>query len=60
MAAPRVITNRRQIQAIVKAYSRGDSLNTIAERYEVSASTIRNYLLEEGVTLRPKGGRKAI
>lgn len=59
MAAQRAITNRLQIQAIVKAYKKGDSLTILAERYEVSPSTIRSYLMEEGVTLRPKGRQKA-
>lgn len=58
MPAPRSITNKRSIQSIVSKYQKGTSLATIADQYDVAITTIRNYLLREGVELRKRGRRK--
>lgn len=60
MAAQRAITCQSSIDAIVRAYvDKGWSLARLAEKYGVAVTTIRNYLIEEGVELRPRGGRSA-
>ncbi len=58
MPAPRTITNTRSIQAIVSKYQKGTSLAEIADQYSVAVTTVRNYLLREGVELRKRGRRK--
>lgn len=40
---------------ILTAYANGTSLNDIAVVYGSSSNTVRNLLLDNGVTLRPKG-----
>lgn len=59
MAAQRAIQRQSSINAIVKAYKAGKSLADLAYRYGVAVTTIRNYLIAEGVELRPRGGRRA-
>ena len=58
MPAPRSITNKRSINSIVSKYQKGVSLATIADHYDVAITTIRNYLIREGVELRPRGRRR--
>lgn len=43
---------------IVSAYKNGTTLRELAELHEVSAGTVRNLLVEEGVTMRARGRRK--
>lgn len=61
MAAQRVIQDRRTIKTIVRRYTSKRepwSLAELAAEYEVSPTTIRNYLIEEGVELRSPGGQR--
>lgn len=55
MAAERAIKHPSTIKSIVKDYDAGKSLNQLAEKHQVSASTIRAYLLRQGVEMRPRG-----
>lgn len=57
MAAQRAITDRRTIARIVKAYQKGQSLAALSEEHGVSPSTIRSYLVDADVVLRPRGRR---
>ena len=41
---------------LAKEYGRGASMATLAARYCTSAGRVRLLLLEQGVTLRPRGG----
>jgi hypothetical protein len=58
MAAPRTITDKRTINKIVSHYRKGASLAVLADEHSVAITTIRNYLLREGVELRKRGRRK--
>jgi 2,4-dienoyl-CoA reductase-like NADH-dependent reductase (Old Yellow Enzyme family) len=57
MSAARAITTTRKIDSIVKAYGKGKSLAELAAAHGVAVTTIRNYLLEQGVTMRSRGAR---
>jgi len=57
MAAQRTITDKRTIKKIATQYRKGASLVVLAEAHSVAPTTIRNYLLREGVEL-PKRGRR--
>lgn len=57
MAAERAIKHHSTIKSIVKSYSSGMSLTQLAEKHNVSPSTVRAYLLREGVEMRPRGRR---
>ena len=59
MAATRVIRDRRTVQSIVRAYKRGASLAELADEHGCAVTAIRNYLLAEGVEMRPRGGRRS-
>jgi Helix-turn-helix domain len=41
---------------LVREYGKGASLSTLAARYGTSAGRVRLLLLEQGVTLRARGG----
>lgn len=58
MAAPRCFTSKRTIKSIVSQYRKGASLAFLADEHEVAITTIRNYLMREGVALRSRGRRK--
>lgn len=58
MAAQLVIRSSASVNRIVSMYKKGKSLAEIAQKYSVAVTTIRNYLIREGVTLRSRGGRK--
>ncbi len=54
---PTVDERTRRTAAMVTAYLAGDSTTDLARRYEISPTTVANYLRAAGVTLRPKGHR---
>lgn len=43
------------VTEIVEAYANGVSLKKIADLHSVSTGTVRNLLVAEGVTRRPRG-----
>jgi IS30 family transposase len=47
-----------QVRAAARLYADGWTLDRIAKRYHVAASTVREYLLADGVELRPRGRAK--
>jgi hypothetical protein len=47
---------KRDRASIVKGYKK-KSMAELAESYEVSIAVIRRVLIEEGVEIRPRGGR---
>lgn len=55
MAATRSLTDKQE-KAIAKAYGKGAASADLAADYGVHVSTIRNAVLRQGVTLRPRGG----
>lgn len=58
MAAQRKTTASVDKQ-IVKAYNRGDTVASIADKYGISAGTVRSVVVRLGGTLRPVGRPKA-
>ncbi|MBE1500944.1 DNA-binding transcriptional regulator LsrR (DeoR family) [Amycolatopsis lexingtonensis] len=44
-----------QVHEAVGLYANGWTLDRIAKRYHVVASTVREYLLADGIELRPRG-----
>lgn len=57
MAAPRKLTPAKEAK-VVEAYKRGDTLSAIAEKFDISAGTIRTVVRRAGVELRPVGRPK--
>ncbi len=45
-------------EQVSEAYSNGATLREIGDIHNVSAGTVRNCLIEQGVSLRPKGRRR--
>ena len=58
MAAQRTITDKRTIKKIATQYRKGTTLVELAVAHQVAPTTIRNYLIREGVELRKRGRRK--
>jgi citrate lyase alpha subunit len=58
MSAPRSISDPEVVDEIVAKYQGGASLAVLATEYGVAVTTIRNYLMREGVELRKRGRRK--
>jgi len=58
MSAPKAIHDHKVVDDIVSKYQAGASLATLSAEYKVAVTTIRNYLLREGVELRKRGRRK--
>ena len=50
------LTDERR-EAIVAAYSAGESLPKLAERYKTDHRAVRRMLIGRGVIIRPRGGR---
>lgn len=48
----------QEAEYIVAGYLQGQALRYLAEIYNTSAGSIRTLLIEEGVTLRPRGRQK--
>ncbi|MEV5719362.1 helix-turn-helix domain-containing protein [Amycolatopsis mediterranei] len=48
---------REQVCEAAALYADGWTLDRIAKRYHVATSTVREYLLADGVELRPRGRR---
>lgn len=46
----------KQVHAAVNAYSHGNSIASIAERFGVSYATVRTALIDTGIELRARGG----
>lgn len=59
MPQPKKAFTDAEIKKMVKRYNKGETLSEIAEDHDCTASTIRNRLLENGVTMRPRGKRAA-
>lgn len=57
MAAPRKLTPAKEAK-VVEAYENGDSLVVIADKFGISAGTIRTVVRRAGVDLRPVGRPK--
>lgn len=57
MAAPRKLTPAKEAK-VVQAYQNGDSLAVIADKFDISAGTIRTVVRRSGVELRPVGRPK--
>lgn len=55
--APWVDLTTQRRASVVTAYLAGDSTVVLAARYEVTPTTIGNWLKAAGVTLRPSGGQ---
>ena len=58
MSAPKAINDPKVVDEIVAKYQSGASLAVLSGEYRVAVTTIRNYLLQEGVELRKRGRRK--
>jgi len=55
------VEKRKLLQSkeqIILGYSQGQSLRYLANIYESSTGSIRTLLIEEGVSLRPRGRQK--
>lgn len=60
MARPRLIRSTETIDQIVSDYTlRHVSTCDLARQWGTTPSTIRRYLLERGVVMRPRGRRPA-
>lgn len=57
MAAPRKLTPAKEAK-VVEAYQRGDNLTDIADKFGISAGTIRSVARRAGLELRPVGRPK--
>jgi transposase-like protein len=56
MARPRHLTDAETIAQIIAAYTEGRVPTTqLAKTHGTTPSTIRRYLIEAGVTMRPRG-----
>lgn len=56
MARPRHLTDKEMVAKIVSEYTEGLVPTTqLAKTYGTTPSTIRRYLIEAGVTMRPRG-----
>lgn len=55
MAYRKIELSEEQLQDIATRYNTGASLREVAEHYNMSVSAVRRKLMEQGVTLRPKG-----
>lgn len=60
MPRPRLFATAETIDQIVSDYTlRNRTTTELANQWSTSPSTIRRYLIERGVTLRPRGRRPA-
>ncbi len=59
MPQPRKEFTKAQIKKIASGYKKGRTLADLGAEYDVSASTVRNRLIAEGVPMRPRGKQAA-
>jgi transposase-like protein len=61
MPRPRLFNNPEVVEQIIADYTlRSRTTTELANQWSTSPSTIRRYLIERGVQLRPRGRRPAI
>lgn len=58
MAAPRKLTPAKEAK-VAQAYAAGSPLGVIAEKFDISAGTIRTVARRAGLELRPVGRPKS-
>lgn len=55
MAYRKIELTKEQLKAMADQYVTGASLREVAQKYDMSVSAVRRKLIDQGVTLRPKG-----
>lgn len=55
MAPPRILDPRREAK-IAREYADGQSPRDLAAKYGINRSTVREVVLRQGGTMRPRGG----